>query len=362
MDIRRRNTRKYSFRCSNLMELRKVASFVDDPKGFRDRFGRLLFVLSTDVEDSILCTLVQFYDPIYQCFTFPDYQLLPTMEEYAHLLGVPVSDRVPFNGVEGILESRVIAEVIHLRKSNIEANLTVKGGIRRLTSKFLLEKSFSFANTGSMMAFETILSLLVYGLVLFLNIDNFVDVNAMRIFLVKNMIPNLLGDTYFSIYHRTYKGGGTIVCCAPLLYKWFISHLPQSPVFQENKNCLRWSQRLMSLTNDDITWYSPIYDDVDIIDRKDTQGLKVRIMYAWHNVHKKEKSELGLKNCVALKPYTSRVKKIVKEFKVSYAYERPMSLVMVKSPNIKGIKELQEALDMMKLEKDEWEKNSHLTP
>ncbi|KAI5382694.1 hypothetical protein KIW84_070209 [Lathyrus oleraceus] len=243
MDVVRRNTRKYSFRCPALKELRKLASFMDDPKGFRDRFGRLLSVLSIDVEDSLLCTL-----------------LLPTMEEYTYLMGIQFSDRVPFSGLEGILESQVIAEAIHLKKSDVDANLTNKGGIRGLTLKFMIERASSFANADSMVAFEAILALVIYGLVLFPNIDNFVDVNAIRIFLVGNLVPNFLGDTYFSIHHRTSKGNGTIIFCVPLLYKWFISHLPQSPIFKENKGCLKWSQRLMSLTNDDITWYSSIYD------------------------------------------------------------------------------------------------------
>ena len=103
-------------------------------------------------------------------------------------------------------------------------------------------------------------------MVLFPNIDNFVNVNAMRIFLIRNLVPTLLGDAYFSIHHRTSKGGESIVCCVPLLYKWCSSHLPQSPTFQENKDYLRWSQRLMSLTNNEITWYSSVYNVVEIID------------------------------------------------------------------------------------------------
>ncbi|XP_050889066.1 uncharacterized protein LOC127094252 [Lathyrus oleraceus] len=271
------------------------------------------------------------------------------MEEYHHLLGIPVSDRIPFSGVEGILKSRVIAEAIHLRKSYIEANLTVKGGVKGLTSKFLIEKAFSFSNAGSMVAFETILALLIYGFVL------------------------------------TSKEGGTIVCCTPLLYKWFISHLAHSHIFIENKGCLRWSQRLMSLTNDDITFYSSVYENVEILDscgefsnvplldtqgginynptierrqvgfptkdkpnktllegiffqeEKDTQGLKARMIYAWHNIHRKVKGELGLNNCIDLEPYTSWVKKRAREFKMPYAYERHIPLVMVKLPIIKGI-------------------------
>ena len=65
---------------------------------------------------------------------------------------------------------------------------------------------------------------------------------------------------------RNSKGGGTIFCCVPLLYKWFISHLPQTPAFVENKQYLRWSQRLMSLTNDDIVLYDSSLSSLETID------------------------------------------------------------------------------------------------
>ena len=83
-------------------------------------------------------------------------------------------------------------------------------------------------------AFEVIFVLLIYGLALFPNIDDFVNVNAIRLFLIGNHVPTLLGDMYFSLHLRNSKGGGTIVCYVPLLYKWFISHLPQAPAFLEN--------------------------------------------------------------------------------------------------------------------------------
>ena len=60
-------------------------------------------------------------------------------------------------------------------------------------------------------AFEAIFVLLIYGLALFPNIDGFVDVNAIRIFLIGNPIPTLLGNMYFSLHLRNSKGGGTIV-------------------------------------------------------------------------------------------------------------------------------------------------------
>ena len=117
-----------------------------------------------------------------------------------------------------------------------------------------------------MNAFEAIFVLLIYGLTLFPNIDGFVDVNAIRIFSTLNSVPTLFGDTYFSLHMRNSKGGGIIVYCVPLLYKWFISHFPQTPAFVVNKQCLRWSKRLISLTNDDIVWYDSSLGSLDIID------------------------------------------------------------------------------------------------
>ncbi|KAI5418432.1 hypothetical protein KIW84_042896 [Lathyrus oleraceus] len=325
MDCRRRNTKKYSFRCLDLKELRKLASFVLDPLDFKQRHGKLLSVLSADVVEGLLSVLVQFYDTLYCCFTFPDYQLVPTLEEYANLLGIPVSNKVPFSGLEEILRSHLIAEALHLKKSEIEAHWMKKGGLFGLTSEFLLKEATAFAQVGSVDAFEAIFVLLIYGLALFPNINGFVDVNAIRIFLIGNPVPTLLGYMYFSLHLRNYKGGGTIVCCIPLLYKWFISHLPQTHAFVENKQCLWWSQRLMSLTNYDIVW--------------------------------KGRSEFGPRNCVTLEAYTLWVKKRALELKMPYPCERPMSMVVVEPLNLpnQDVEELEDALTKMKQEKDMWE-------
>ena len=49
-------------------------------------------------------------------------------------------------------------------------------------------------------AFEAIFALLAYGLFLFPNVDKFVDINAIRIFMIGNPIPTLLGDAYYSVH------------------------------------------------------------------------------------------------------------------------------------------------------------------
>lgn len=93
--MERRYTRKFTFRKLDLVNLRELAVKVASLEDFCDRHGRLLGILWTNVEKGCL---VQFYDPAYHCFTFPDYQLVPTLEEYSYLVGLPVLDKVPFTG------------------------------------------------------------------------------------------------------------------------------------------------------------------------------------------------------------------------------------------------------------------------
>ena len=49
-----------------------------------------------------MSVLFQFFDQNHHCFTFPDYQLVPTMEEFSKLLGVHIIDQIPFTGLEQV--------------------------------------------------------------------------------------------------------------------------------------------------------------------------------------------------------------------------------------------------------------------
>ncbi|KAI5409590.1 hypothetical protein KIW84_055134 [Lathyrus oleraceus] len=318
MDYGRRNTKKYSFRCPDLKELRNLASFVLDPLDFK-RHGKLLSILFTD--------------------------LVPTLEEYSHLLGIPISSRVPFSGLEEIPRSNLIIVAHHLKKVEIEAHWVKKGGLFGLPSDFFIKEANVFAQSGSVDAFEAISALLIYGLALFPNIDGFVDVNAIRLFLIGNHVATLLGDMYFSLHIRNSKGGGTIVCCIPLLYKWFISHLPQTPTFVENKQCLRL---------DIIDCYGE-FSNVPLIGTQG--GINYNPVLA--------RRQLGFPlrdkpNNTLLEGLFYQEERAL-ELKMPYPCERPVSMVVVEPltlPN-QDVEELQDALPKMKQEKDMREECFH---
>ena len=104
-----------------------------------------------------------------------------------------------------------------------------------------------------------LIALAIYGIVLFPNFDDFVDMTAICIFLTKNPVPTLLADVFYYLTWRSAKKGGMVACCAPLLYTWLQTHLPNGGPFVDQKDA-SWPQRLGSLRSSDISWYSREYD------------------------------------------------------------------------------------------------------
>ena len=108
------------------------------------------------------------------------------------------------------------------------------------------------------------MALLIYGMVLFPNPDKLIDVNTVKIFMSHNPVSTLLGDILHSFHTRTMRKRGILMCYTPLLVIWFILHLPQSVL--KNEQGSRWSQRLMMLKHSDIHWCSRSIGNVTIVD------------------------------------------------------------------------------------------------
>ncbi|XP_050890440.1 uncharacterized protein LOC127095851 [Lathyrus oleraceus] len=236
---------------------------LDDKENFKRTYGNLLSILNTGVNTIVVHTLLQFYDPLLRCFTFQYYQLPPTLDECLHILGIEIQDEVLFVRAKEIPKSQHLAEVLHMGKKEVELNLKPKGGTHGFSLKFLVDKVITFAEAESWSAFNTVFSYITYGIVLFSNMEDFVDLASIYLFMDKNLVPTLLVYTYYSIHVRNQKRKGTIMCCILLLYRWFILHLSSNGPFVDNKRNLKQSQRIMSLITEDISWYSKSYEHQD---------------------------------------------------------------------------------------------------
>ena len=161
---------------------------------------------------------------------------------------------MPFTDLGEAPKPEFIAVTLHLKRSNIISNWETRSGVKYFLAKFLFEKAHLFLYAMGFQAFEDILALLIYGLVLFPNSDQLVDVNKFKIFLACNPVPILLGDILHSLHTSTIKKRGTLMCCMRLLSMWFILHLPRSVM--KNEQSLRWAKRIMSLSHANIHWCS----------------------------------------------------------------------------------------------------------
>ncbi|XP_050896668.1 uncharacterized protein LOC127103455 [Lathyrus oleraceus] len=254
MSTGKRSICGYKFVEPQLKALRGLGTrlILDNKDDIKKSYDDILGILNTEVNIMSTHTLVQLYVSPMRCFTFQDYQLAPTLEEYSYITGVEIKDQVTFININDLPKFHHIVEAIHLEKKKVEINLKPKGGTHCFTLKFMIDKAITFVDAGSWNSFNVILDLLIYGILLFPNIKDIVELTSIRIFMSGNHVPTLLADTYYSIQLRNQKKKGTIVLCAPLLYICFISHFPNKGHFVENKVNLKCSQRIISLTSDDI--------------------------------------------------------------------------------------------------------------
>ncbi|XP_058721420.1 uncharacterized protein LOC131593165 [Vicia villosa] len=359
------------------------------------------------MEERILSTLIQFYDSLYHFFTFPDYQLLPILEEYSSIIGLPITRRVPFIGLEQDPKPYEIAKSTHLRKEEIEKNMVTKGGLPGLPTEFLIEKALTLSQERKEKGFESVFALLLYGLFLFLNINNFVDMNAIKIFMKKNLVPTLLGDTYYFIHLKHSYGKRMVTCCTPLLYKWYISHLPDTSEFLSQKEGLKWSHKITTLTNTEIVWtnnhfcrmktldycgdfpnmpligtkgaisYSPVLahrqigfpmdkrprsnllDGFFLEERVENKEFRERIVNAWHPTHRREIKDWKTKGDLSPEPFDSWVTTRAAEMRMPILPGTPAPpieeyVLPIVVPST--IESLQEALRKMKKSRDHWKK------
>ncbi|KAG8496247.1 hypothetical protein CXB51_009056 [Gossypium anomalum] len=60
-----------------------------DTRGiFSEKYGDIAHLIAVNIDEQLIQAMVRFWDPAYQCFTFNQEDMTPTMEEYAALLRI----------------------------------------------------------------------------------------------------------------------------------------------------------------------------------------------------------------------------------------------------------------------------------
>lgn len=106
MDTEKKNNQRrhpvYKFPTPALENLLLLAnkSTLENVGTFAKDYGRIQTWLKsplTEYQKDGLQALFQFYDRELRCFVFPNYLLMPTLEEYSSILDIPIFHQVPFH-------------------------------------------------------------------------------------------------------------------------------------------------------------------------------------------------------------------------------------------------------------------------
>ena len=125
-------------------KLKEMVLKVPKNSSLNKRYGHFLSLVTIGFDEGLMSVLFQLFDSKHHCFTFPDYQLVPMLEEFSKLLGFPILEQIPFTGLEQDPTSENVTISLHLKPSDIESKWERRSGVKGFLAKFLIEKAQLF--------------------------------------------------------------------------------------------------------------------------------------------------------------------------------------------------------------------------
>ncbi|KAL5193611.1 hypothetical protein HKD37_20G055804 [Glycine soja] len=239
-------------------------------QAFRKTYGKILELTIAEVSIEAIASLTQYYDQPLRCFTFGDFQLVPTIEEFEEILGCPLGGRRPYLSSGCLPSLSRIATVVRDSAKGLDRIKQTRNGIAGLPQKYLEDKARGMANQGDWVPFMDVLALLIFGVVLFPNVDGLIDLAAIDAFLAyhhskESPVVAVLADLFDTFDRRCEKSSARIICCLPALCVWLVSHLFQQDTrhpcpLLSHRSCtekrrIDWDQLLAGIGGRTISWF-----------------------------------------------------------------------------------------------------------
>ncbi|XP_050915055.1 uncharacterized protein LOC127130012 [Lathyrus oleraceus] len=304
------------------------------------------------------------------------------LEEFERLVRIPMKNKPLFERVDESFPPEIIARALHMDEREAEANLEVKGNTKGFSLSFLLERAHTLLKAEIWDACYSTIALAIYGIILLPNMDGFIDMAAICVFLTGNPVPTLLADVYYYMSHRT---------------------SPKTGVWVEQTDA-SWHQKLGSLRSEDLSWYSKEYISMDIIfscgdfpnlpligtqvcvnsnpvlslrqlgypmegppDARyleaflfldfgvENPSLFQQIREAWKNVNQKGRADLGRANGITEEPYFHWVKERAEVIKIPFVTRISVPLPEPKLTHIpfEEVDELKTTMEKLERENEE---------
>ncbi|XP_047153345.1 uncharacterized protein LOC124824880 [Vigna umbellata] len=230
--------------------------------------------MEVEVQLPAITALAQYYDSPLRCFTFQDFQRAPTIEEFEHILGLPLEGTTPYQHLEHHASIPTIAAILKVHPKELEDRLVTRNQVRGLTQGYLEQYLHHLADGEEWETFMDVLALTMYGVVLFPKVEDFVDYTAMDVFVAKktrpeNPVTAVLADVYGTMSFCHERKGKKILCCLLALYAWMTARVCKGAVDvrcpsgdpshqgPKDKGGNEWAQFFAGLNGGKVKWLLP---------------------------------------------------------------------------------------------------------
>ncbi|XP_058763595.1 uncharacterized protein LOC131637048 [Vicia villosa] len=226
---------------------------------FTSHYGNIMDLLRINGQVGAIFAFTQFYDPPLRCFTFQDFQLAPTLEEFEQVLGFSKIKEGPYTEIGRVIEVEDLSKAWGIPLEGLRLHYKEEVKVRGIKREYLESKALSLADKGEWEPCRDIFALLIFGVILFPNVMSFIDSDAVGIFwsvkvLGKDPTHALLANIYYVLHVQHGRGEGVLQCCIPLLYSWLLSHLGKQRYMIKNLTKEEWLQKSKALTIESIVW------------------------------------------------------------------------------------------------------------
>lgn len=263
---------------ADVTSLRKCADLMGPIEriSFDSIYGNLRKLLSLKVQTEAIAALSRFYDSEIRCFLFKNFQLAPTLEEYRQILGFHRAEVVPYRYQEEYYTDEKLAALLQIKVEDLKLQKQKKNQVIGFQQSYLEGLMGVHAKNKNWLVFKQILAMTIFGIVLFPQIERFIDVTIIGIFIASQSkkspvdpIPAILADTYTALTHHCKLKRKKISCSSHLLYAWLLIHVYPNSIRAErlidySNTCevrvmsiQEWVRFLGSLDEHSIRWYLP---------------------------------------------------------------------------------------------------------
>ncbi|KAG8497956.1 hypothetical protein CXB51_006904 [Gossypium anomalum] len=200
-------------RKNNLEDLVRVWNQWDsDTRGiFTERYGDIAHLITIRVDEQLIQAMVRFWDPAYQCFTFNQEDMTPTIEEYAALLRI---DNVQFGKIyvkepKPLTFRKKLVRLTDMTDAWAEKQIKKKNEAVCIPWSSLRESILSHPD---ILKRVNLFALAIYGLVIFPRVLGHIEVAVFDFFeRLKqgvNPVPTILAETFRSLSTCRRVGNG----------------------------------------------------------------------------------------------------------------------------------------------------------